>query len=324
VLLRAGVAGVLAVLAALLGSGGGPSTYAALFVVDSLGDAGDASPGDGVCATGGAVCTLRAAIEETNALSGPDMITFSIPDPGTPLNLIAPGSQLPQITESVIIDASTDPDGIGLLGSSAPLAGAALAVIGDNVTIKDLTIVSFAYEGIVLAGDNNTVRGTKIGTDGTLDYGMGNSGIYIQGANNTIESNVISGNWVGVVIGGTTASGNIVRSNFIGSNATGSSAIPNDNDGVYIWNGAHDNQIGAPKFATGSAETYDLDGNFIAFNGVNGVRVESTAGGQPHPAERGDGYRRRPRRSDRRVLWPAVRRHEHEPAALRSAGGPSR
>lgn len=36
------------------------------FVVDSLGDAGDADPGDGTCATATGTCTLRAAIEEGN------------------------------------------------------------------------------------------------------------------------------------------------------------------------------------------------------------------------------------------------------------------
>jgi len=40
------------------------------FTVDNNGDAGDATPADGICATTGNVCTLRAAIEEANALPG--------------------------------------------------------------------------------------------------------------------------------------------------------------------------------------------------------------------------------------------------------------
>lgn len=47
------------------------------FSVDSQTDEPDDSPGDGVCATGGATCTLRAAIEETNARQGRDTITLS-------------------------------------------------------------------------------------------------------------------------------------------------------------------------------------------------------------------------------------------------------
>src|SRR3990172_8219355 len=43
--------------------------------VDSTIDAVDAVPGNGVCATAGSVCTLRAAIQEANALAGDNTIT---------------------------------------------------------------------------------------------------------------------------------------------------------------------------------------------------------------------------------------------------------
>jgi hypothetical protein len=51
------------------------------FTVNNNGDAGDLTPGDGVCATGAAVCTLRAAIQEGNAslAACPININFSIP-----------------------------------------------------------------------------------------------------------------------------------------------------------------------------------------------------------------------------------------------------
>jgi CSLREA domain-containing protein len=42
--------------------------------VNSTADASDANPGNGVCATLSGVCTLRAAIEETNASPGEDVI----------------------------------------------------------------------------------------------------------------------------------------------------------------------------------------------------------------------------------------------------------
>lgn len=42
--------------------------------VNSFSDAVDANPGDGVCATATGVCTLRAAIQEANALPGDDVI----------------------------------------------------------------------------------------------------------------------------------------------------------------------------------------------------------------------------------------------------------
>ncbi|MCA9927283.1 MAG: CSLREA domain-containing protein, partial [Anaerolineales bacterium] len=45
-------------------------------IVNSIADVTDANPGDGICETspGNAICTLRAAIQEANALPGEDTI----------------------------------------------------------------------------------------------------------------------------------------------------------------------------------------------------------------------------------------------------------
>lgn len=53
----------------------GPAV-AASFAVNSVIDARDSNAGDGVCSTSSGACSLRAAIEETNALSGADTITL--------------------------------------------------------------------------------------------------------------------------------------------------------------------------------------------------------------------------------------------------------
>lgn len=69
-----------------------PSAFAnvqAAFTVNSTADAADASPGDGVCATTGGVCTLRAAVQEANALAGTDTIT--LPAGTYTLNLLGAG-----------------------------------------------------------------------------------------------------------------------------------------------------------------------------------------------------------------------------------------
>jgi len=49
---------------------------ASTFVVNSTLDAVDFNLGDGVCATSGGVCTLRAAIQEANIFAGPHVITL--------------------------------------------------------------------------------------------------------------------------------------------------------------------------------------------------------------------------------------------------------
>ena len=109
-------------------------------VVNSTDDDGDASPGDGSCDTGqlnsGGTpeCTVRAAIEEANALAGVDTIAFDLPTTETgyttagvtPRWIIAPGSALPAITETLNIDGSTQ---TGWQPNTAALADPATSVL---------------------------------------------------------------------------------------------------------------------------------------------------------------------------------------------------
>lgn len=53
-----------------------PAHAAVSFVVDDPADTFDRAPGDGVCADDAGRCTLRAAVDETNALAGADVITL--------------------------------------------------------------------------------------------------------------------------------------------------------------------------------------------------------------------------------------------------------
>ena len=55
-----------------------------VLTVDSTGDGGDTDPGDGACDDGNDECTLRAAIQESNALDGTQTIAFGIPGDGPP------------------------------------------------------------------------------------------------------------------------------------------------------------------------------------------------------------------------------------------------
>src|ERR1043166_2278639 len=49
---------------------------AATFTVDTTADLPDVTPGDGICGSAGGSCTLRAAVEEANALSGADTVVL--------------------------------------------------------------------------------------------------------------------------------------------------------------------------------------------------------------------------------------------------------
>ena len=97
--LRLLLAGVMACLSGPL--------VAATFEVNHSGDAVDANPGDGLCATASAVCTLRAAIEEANASANGDHIDFNIGG-GGPVT-IAVTSDLPAIERFTAIHGYTQP-----------------------------------------------------------------------------------------------------------------------------------------------------------------------------------------------------------------------
>lgn len=62
------------VLAAFLLAFGAPVASAADFFVTTEADSHDAMPGDGLCADTDGACSLRAAVQETNALAGADRI----------------------------------------------------------------------------------------------------------------------------------------------------------------------------------------------------------------------------------------------------------
>src|SRR5437763_1262600 len=68
----------------------------ATFIINSTGDAPDANPGDGVCATAAGDCTLRAAIMEANATTDTEPVVLDFNIPGDGVQTIRPDSELPE------------------------------------------------------------------------------------------------------------------------------------------------------------------------------------------------------------------------------------
>ena len=93
-------------------------TELAGIIVNSTADAIDVNPGDGICDDGAGNCTLRAAIEEANALLGTDTIAFNILGEGP--HTIQPTSALPTITGPVGIDGYTQPGASENTNSPSP------------------------------------------------------------------------------------------------------------------------------------------------------------------------------------------------------------
>src|SRR5262245_44902326 len=127
---------------------------AATFTVNSTADLVDANPGNGICATGTGVCTLRAALQEANALSGTDTInlgatTYTLTIPGVTEDAAATGDL--DITKPVNIvgagatSTTIDANSIDRVFDILPGAG--------NVSMSGLTITDgFSGFGFVAGG----------------------------------------------------------------------------------------------------------------------------------------------------------------------------
>ncbi|HYI45089.1 MAG TPA: hypothetical protein VE174_06450 [Actinomycetota bacterium] len=269
-----------------------PAQAQTTFVVNSTGNAPDAVVPNGVCATTGPLvgsapeCTLRAAIQESNASPGTDTINFNIPGDGP--HTIQPSTALPTITQPVVIDGYTEPGAsVNTLtqGSNANLlivlsgdggtGVPALRISGGASTIRGLVINRFdsSFEsGIRLEGSGgNSIQGNRIGTNAAGTDDLSNYvGVFISGPNNTVGGsgagarNLISGNsGYGVRISGSGATGNSLQGNLIGTNAAGTAALYNWR-GVFI-DGAPSNTVGGPGAGAG---------NVISGNQNQGVEIE--------------------------------------------------
>ena len=130
------------------------------FTVNSSSDDHDAIPGDGICDTEVGeprICGMRAVLEEANALNGTNSVDFTAAN--TKLATFAPGpptvgGPLPEITERIIIDASTNPDGFSIDAGNIPSGedGLVLALGSSGSTIMGLDIANAPGNALVICG----------------------------------------------------------------------------------------------------------------------------------------------------------------------------
>lgn len=183
------------------------------------------------------VSTLTAAeqlqVNGTPTAADSDTINFSI---ASGVQTIQLQSDLPAITDSVVIDGSSQPGFSGtplieLRGANNGLLSGLFVVLAGNSTVSSLVINSSRTSGILLSGlGGNLIVDNYIGTDVSGSTAMPNqgSGVDIEDSpNNTIRRNVISGNLTGISISGSSSVGNTVVGNFIGTDRDGDDAIPN-------------------------------------------------------------------------------------------------
>ena len=213
------------------------SASAATFVVNSIADANDATPGDGVCETvaGSGICTLRAAITEANALAGDDIITLPA---GTYTNTLVGVDDL-NASGDLDIRSNITINGAGS-GTTIIQANAAPGVAVERVihfpvndvtsVINDVTIqngrqATATFGGGVRvnnAGDNVTFNNCVIGNNFS---GFGGGGIVINNATAvvTLNNTTVTNNTVNSTTGTNTGLGGGI---FL--NAPGATLIANN------------------------------------------------------------------------------------------------
>ncbi|MDQ4120908.1 MAG: hypothetical protein M3209_05635 [Acidobacteriota bacterium] len=227
------------------------ASQAATFTVTNTADSGGGS--------------LRQAILNANASAGADTINFNIAGGGVHTILPQGANPLPEITDSVTINGTTQPGYAGnpvieIDGSSLDQTKiySGIIVRNGNVIIKALVIRDFLGRGIIVECSANcasnlpslVLTGSRIGTnsDGTIAAGNGGGGVKIStnqaatsqiGGTSANEKNVISGNDSnGIEINNNFQdqppdNSFLIINNMIGTNLAGTAALPNDT-GIYI------------------------------------------------------------------------------------------
>ncbi len=235
--------------------------------------------------------SLRQAILDADAImtasAGAATIGFAIA--GTGVHTIAPQTALPAITQSVMIDGTTQAGyaGTPLIvirgpGATVATSGGQLASIefgldfednSDGSVAKGLAIVGFSGAGIEASTPPISVESDYIGVDPTTGLAAPNAtGVVVfagttlpdgtgGASGTTIVDNVIGGN-LGDGIDLFGPNGVAVLRNFIGTDAAGTALLGNGHDGI---------SAAAKTVAT-------IDNNTISNNGTAGISDASGGG----------------------------------------------
>jgi CSLREA domain-containing protein len=273
----------------------------ATFTVNAVADGVDAAPGNGVCSTAYGWCTLRAAIQESNALAGPNNIHFDLPSSG--VRTIQLTGSLPALNDAsgpTTIDGYTQPGSspnthptlsnaviLVQVRGNGPSAFDGLKILSAGNTIRGLSFFNFRRSFWVYgnAADNNVFVGNFIGTDAAGNFGhpaLANNahGVHIENSADGNEigdttlagRNVISGNaqsGVGVWHEGT--DNTVIVNNIMGLGPAGDKELPNRRHAMDLNYGANHSQIGG----LGANERNVASGN--DYSGIEISHVATTA-----------------------------------------------
>lgn len=269
------------------------------FVVNSSGTASDKKPGDGDCYTGGtapngdAECTLRAAIQESNASSGKDTINFNVRNSdgscpslvtiNTPPTLVIDDSTNAGVTIDGYTQCGASQNNQSIQGNAVikveirgpqTSGSVGINIKSSNNTIKGLAIYR-SSRNLQIIGDNspvnnspasnNTIQGNFIGNNAALsccNYGNGlviveNADYNLIGGVANRERNILVGGNGDLISIEDKSDFNVVIGNYIGVKQDGKTKASNGSSGFDIQHGVAYNWIGAspPGWVTGSTSS---------------------------------------------------------------------
>ncbi len=278
------------------------------FVVNSTTDLSDKTPGDGICLTTGGVCSLRAALEESNARPPYDFyditpmpITFAIS--GTGVKTITPTIGYSEIFYPINVNGYTQTGGLENtndfnLGLNTAIkvkvdginTGGTFAFHCGNNTLKGLSLVNgnidFLYEeGYSKSKDNNTIQGCFIGmstngvspSDAALHFN--NQDLNSIGGITNATRNLIGG---GIIF--EKSDSNSVFGNYFGTTLTGVSSSGSIVHGIQILDSSSYNFVGGtnamePNLISGGNRGVMIQGMGATANEVVNNLIGSTIDG---------------------------------------------
>jgi len=255
------------------------------FLVNTTGDLPDANIGDGLAEDVNGDTSLRAVIQELNAIGGDSSVVevdFDIDeaeiDPATSRFLISPTAPLPAIEQSVRIDTTNlfggafpqlQIDGSGVSGAGID----GIRVTGDGVVLSGIVVSNFSGDGLDFAGASSSF-GEEL-----LVHDNGGNGVRIVNSDAVVVafSQIYDNGESGIQVAGASSS-NLFLGNDIGlrQSITGAVAAPNGSHGIFLLapnNDVIDNVVGGNtgvgiNIATASATGNVLQSNFIGTDGL--------------------------------------------------------
>lgn len=269
------------VLAALLAPGMAAAAQVT-FTVDSTANEADSAPGSDGCKTAASKCTLRAAIEESNASVGDaDKIVFDASFNGQLADTIALGASLPTIADAVTIDGEANGAALGgqcatqggddgpCVGISGPAGGAALVLEAPGSVVEGLSVTG---AGIGIEDKATaTVAENWLGTalDGKVAANEVGVKVSAGAMPQVISNEILGGGNAGVLLDN---GGGVVAENLIVGKTNGVRAI-NGEVGASIEKNVIEDSTGAGVLI--ESDLNIVIGNQVVGSGAAGIRVHS-------------------------------------------------